>query len=155
MMWLPNITVLSQFFRCYAVDIIGDFGRSELDSVRHYPKNAKQYSFWLTEILQSLKIEAVSLMGISHGCYIAANHAALMPHTINKLVLISPSAVVLTLNRVLPRIIHYLLIPSENNRRQLTEWLLGQSAATRAEYYEQIYRGLEGRPKVPIPLIIP
>jgi pimeloyl-ACP methyl ester carboxylesterase len=90
--WLPNIEDLSEQYRTYAVDIVGDFGRSiytrELES-------AADYSKWLDELLDGLGLEHdVNLVGLSYGGWISARYAIRSPARLDKLVLIAPAGTV-------------------------------------------------------------
>ena len=46
-MWFPNIADLSREYRVYALDIIGDAGKSV---VSFPPKNKSDYALWLTDV---------------------------------------------------------------------------------------------------------
>ena len=153
-MWSPNIAALSRAFRCYAVDLIGDYGKSELHDIRKYPKVGKDYSTWLRELFSNLGIEKAHLLGFSHGGFAAINHAVYAPGQINKLILLAPSGLEITFRKVLPRIFFYLFFPSEKNRQTLANWLVGDNPNLKEDFYEQIYLGLKGRPKVPIPILV-
>ena len=59
---------LSRHFRCYAVDVIGQPGKSTT------PREAldrQQFAAWLTELLDGLAVPRVSLVGCSFGGYLA------------------------------------------------------------------------------------
>jgi pimeloyl-ACP methyl ester carboxylesterase len=47
MMWLPNIETLSKHFHCFALDLIGDHGKSRLIDAKVYPRSGREYSIWL------------------------------------------------------------------------------------------------------------
>ena len=49
-MWFPNVAELSKIHRIYAINTIGDLGKSELSDMDHYPKNGQNYIEWLNEI---------------------------------------------------------------------------------------------------------
>ena len=90
--WLPNIRALSQSYRTYAVDIVGDHGRSvytrELQS-------AGDYSNWLDDLLDGLGLERdINLVGLSYGGWISASYALRAPNRLRKVVLLAPAATV-------------------------------------------------------------
>jgi pimeloyl-ACP methyl ester carboxylesterase len=88
--WKPNIETLSQRFRTYAVDVIGEINMSE--PVRPL-KNKRDCSEWVSDLLNSLQIKRASLVGASLGGFFALDQAVLDPDRIEKIVLISPANV--------------------------------------------------------------
>ena len=90
--WVPNITALSEHYRTYAVDIVGDHGRSI--HARHL-ESAADYSKWLDDLLDGLGLERdVNLAGISYGGWIAARYALHSGDRLDKVVLIAPAGTV-------------------------------------------------------------
>jgi pimeloyl-ACP methyl ester carboxylesterase len=93
-MWAPNIAELSKGHRVYAIDIIGQPGKS----VTNEPiRNAVDYVAWLTAILDVLQLQKVSLAGMSYGGWVALNYAIKAPQRVQSLVLLSPAASLLPL----------------------------------------------------------
>jgi pimeloyl-ACP methyl ester carboxylesterase len=154
MMWLPNAVAFSRYFHCYAVDVIGDYGRSRLADPRRYPHSGRDYSCWLKEVSSELGTEKAHYLAASHGGFAAIHQAIHAPERVGKLILIAPSGLVLTLRKVLPKIFHYLIFPSDANREALVNWFLGESPAVGEAFHRQLQLGLLGRPKVPIPILI-
>lgn len=152
--WLPNIAAFSQKYRCYAVDLIGDYGKSELADPRHYPRVGRDYSTWLRQVFEELGIDQAHLLGLSHGGFAAINHAVYAPKQIRKLILLAPSGLEITLRKVLPKIFSYLFFPTDKNRRSLVEWFLENSPKMREDFLEQFDLGLQGRPKTAIPILV-
>ena len=63
-MWLANAPVWSQSYRIYAIDIMGDFGKSEC----HRPiKTSLELNSWLNEVLDALNVDDIYLIGHSMG----------------------------------------------------------------------------------------
>jgi pimeloyl-ACP methyl ester carboxylesterase len=94
-MWSANVGDLSQEYRVYAVDIIGQPGKSI--PARTFKKRDDLVP-WFTELLDALKLQKVYLVGQSYGGWFALNYALRMPERVNKLALISPAACFLPLN---------------------------------------------------------
>jgi pimeloyl-ACP methyl ester carboxylesterase len=88
-MWIPMIATLSQTYRVYALDTIGDLGKSKLT---HRLEKPDDYIVWLKDVIHELQIEPVNLVGFSQGGWIALNFAIHSPQTLSKLILISPNA---------------------------------------------------------------
>lgn len=85
--WVYNIADLSQSFRTYAVDTLGDIGKSKPTCL---PKSREDYAAWLLEVLEQLKIEKVDLLGLSYGGFLAANFALAHAERVNRIVLLAP-----------------------------------------------------------------
>ncbi len=78
---------LSKEFKVYAVDIIGDYGRSYLSTPITEPRD---YVLWLNDLFNKLKLgKSTNLMGTSMGAWLLSLYAAEYG-TRGKLVLISP-----------------------------------------------------------------
>jgi pimeloyl-ACP methyl ester carboxylesterase len=88
--WAPNISELSRQYRIFAVDTIGDQGRSIVR--RDYPKSGEEYAHWVMDLLDATGHESAILMGCSMGGWIAHNAAVYYPDKTDALILISPAA---------------------------------------------------------------
>jgi pimeloyl-ACP methyl ester carboxylesterase len=86
-MWAPNIADLSKDHRVYAIDVMGQPGKSIPDEPI---RNDADYVGWLTATLTWLHLSRISLVGMSFGGWIALNYAAAEPERVRKLVLLSP-----------------------------------------------------------------
>lgn len=73
--WIHNIEGLSRSLRVYAVDIIGDAGRSE--GAR--PGSEAAYCAWLEDVLVGLDRPAMGLCGASFGAWLAAAYLRRSP----------------------------------------------------------------------------
>jgi len=154
MMWLPNIAALSRHFHCFALDVIGDYGKSQLTHPRYYPRSGKDYSIWLRQMYEGLGITEACLVGASNGGFVAISHALYAPEQVSKLFLMAPSGIEVTLKKVLPRIFYYLIFPTEENRQTLIHWFLGKDQNVQDAFYQQMWLAMQGLPKVPIPILI-
>lgn len=87
--WLPNIAALSQNFRTYAVDILGEPGKSvQTRSL----KNISDVGDWLLDVLDKLDIQRISMAGHSFGGWITVGFALHAPERLNRIVLLAPAA---------------------------------------------------------------
>lgn len=89
--WYRNVEALSQTYRVYAVDVVGEGNKSRpvkpitsLDDFLH----------WFTEVIDALGIDTLYLAGNSYGGFTAAYYAMKLPDRIRKLVLIGPAATI-------------------------------------------------------------
>jgi pimeloyl-ACP methyl ester carboxylesterase len=85
--WFYNVACLSQHYFVYAVDTLGDVGKSIPE---HLPANRSDYANWLNDLLAHLKIEKAALMGISYGGFLCVNFALYFPEHVGRLVLLCP-----------------------------------------------------------------
>jgi pimeloyl-ACP methyl ester carboxylesterase len=85
--WIYNIANLSQAFRTYAIDTIGDIGKSK---PIHLPNNREDYARWLLEIFDQLNLEQADLMGLSYGGFLAVNFTLAYPERVKRIVLLAP-----------------------------------------------------------------
>lgn len=63
-MWLPNVQVLGQQHRIYALEILGDANRSTISQV---PRNPEEVAQWFNEVLDQLGVPKAHLVGLSLG----------------------------------------------------------------------------------------
>jgi pimeloyl-ACP methyl ester carboxylesterase len=87
--WSPVIGDLSGPFRSYAVDVLGDFGRSVPTNP---PKTEVELAAWLGQALDRLGLARVCLLGWSFGGFVATNFAAREPRRVERLALLAPFA---------------------------------------------------------------
>ena len=85
--WSPIIGDLSRNFRTYAVDVIGDIGKS---IPTNPPRTLQDFAQWLIEVYEELGIERARVLGWSFGGFIAANFAIHEPQCVEKLALLAP-----------------------------------------------------------------
>jgi len=88
--WSSIIAPLSEKHRVYALDTIGDFGRSELADPDRYPKKGRDYNAWLDDVYAKLEITRADVVAGSMGGWIAMNHAIYAPERVRRLVLLGP-----------------------------------------------------------------
>ena len=87
--WFNNVGDLSRTHRVYAVDQIGDAGRSVHDG--HPIRGVKDFMAWLDGLFDSLGLHGAALGGHSYGAWLALNYALHAPQQISKLVLLDPT----------------------------------------------------------------
>lgn len=85
-MWLYNVVALSKHFRIYAIDIIGEAGKS----AGTRPTVMTEYSQWLKEVFDALGISKAEICGASLGGTLAHQFALTFPQHVNSLILFAP-----------------------------------------------------------------
>jgi pimeloyl-ACP methyl ester carboxylesterase len=88
--WSSIIAAVSEYRRAYALDTIGDVGKSVLADPDRYPKRGRDYSAWLDDVFTGLDITVADMVAGSMGGWIAMNHAIYAPERIRRLVLLGP-----------------------------------------------------------------
>lgn len=88
--WSPLFPALVQRHRIYALDTIGDVGRSELDDFDVYPKKGPDLSVWLDDVYGELGISDADVIGASNGGWVAMHRAINAPRSVRRLVLLGP-----------------------------------------------------------------
>jgi pimeloyl-ACP methyl ester carboxylesterase len=93
--WFANIAELSANHRVYAVDAIGDAGKSIAKCLL---EKRLDYAEWLREVFDGLNIEKGYLLGHSYGGWLALNMALAYPDRLRKIVLLAPAASIYPMN---------------------------------------------------------
>ncbi len=88
-MWYPIISQLSAHYRTYALDTIGDGGKSILSQTL---KKRADYAGWLEDVLDGLRVEEAYVAGLSYGGWLSLNLALCAPRRVKKLALLAPAA---------------------------------------------------------------
>src|SRR5690606_27129965 len=79
LVWRPNVEGLSRQFRVYAIDIIGQGGRSASSQLLY---KRQQMTNWMCELFDALGIEQAALVGNSYGGFLALTQALLAPERV-------------------------------------------------------------------------
>lgn len=99
--WFANVAAWARTRRVYAVDLIGEAGRSVPDASRPI-RSVADLTVWLDALLDGLRADAdtavdlgghaaVDLGGHSYGAWIALHYALHAPHRVRRLVLVDPT----------------------------------------------------------------
>lgn len=116
-MWFPNIGALSSACRVYAVDIIGEPGRSRQSRLL---RDREDCADWLGDVMQGLDLERTDIVGSSYGGWHTLNFSFFFPDKVKKIVVLAPDASILPLSWpvfLLLRLLPYLPIKPNPLRR--------------------------------------
>lgn len=149
--WLPNVAELSKKYRVYAINTIGDLGKSELLDFNNYPKNGKNYSEWLNEVMDELQIDKCDVVAGSMGGWIAMNFAIHSPNKINHLVLLGPAGIKSNTFGIMRRLFKVMFFPTQKNKEAITKWTLGDSQKVNDELAVYMNTALNCEGRLPIP----
>jgi len=139
--WYSNVAALSRHFRIYALDAIGQVGRS----VRTHPRMTRaEYAAWLVEVLNALKIESASVMGHSYGGWLTLNLALAFPERIDRMVLLSPAgSFAPILWEFYLRGLAAALIPIRSLSYSVVQWTTTMPSVRGQAIVEQFVMGIE------------
>ncbi|OZE03137.1 alpha/beta hydrolase [Rhodococcus sp. 05-2255-3B1] len=119
--WFANVAAFSRHYRVYAVDLMGDVGRSvpgerAIDSV-------EELLGWVTAVLDELNLPTAALCGHSYGAMIALAYALRNDSRVDALTLLDPNACFGSMSpRYLLHAIPILLSPNEKRQRRFVAW---------------------------------
>ncbi|WP_137701463.1 alpha/beta fold hydrolase [Marimonas lutisalis] len=133
--WKWNAAALGSRYRLFAVDLIGDVGKSDYADPAHVMKTGRDQADLYAEIADLLGIARAPVIGASEGGFVASNFALYHPDRVEKLVLLGPmgysgatSAIaVITLAQLFP-------LPSV--QRFTFRWAFSGDAKLQADYTE-------------------
>jgi len=89
-MWLRDMEEYSKNYRVYAIDILGEPGKSDENRPSLI---GSHYADWLKDIFNDLSLEKANIVGISLGAWLAIKFSVSYPEMVSKLVLLCPSGV--------------------------------------------------------------
>jgi pimeloyl-ACP methyl ester carboxylesterase len=155
--WSSIIAPLSEKRRVYALDTIGDFGRSELADPDRYPKKGRDYSAWLDDVCEQLAITQTDVVAGSMGGWIAMNHAIYAPDRVRRLVLLGPMGLPpwrATLAVLIP-FVWYVMRPTEAKFDRIIVRSLGEGERANREFRPWMRLMGKGKARVGQPFRIP
>lgn len=85
--WSPIIGELSSRYRTYAVDIIGDVGRTVPTNP---PRTEQEFAQWLVQVYLQLGVDRARLLAWSFGGWVGTNFAMHEQARVEKLALLAP-----------------------------------------------------------------
>ena len=104
--WAGEVAEYSRHFRVYAIDILGEPGKSSHNRLRW---DSLDYAEWLNDLLTALAIKKTSIVGLSQGAWTALRFATCYPEKIEKLVLLTPAGIVPTKVNFILKAVFYSL----------------------------------------------
>jgi len=141
-MWYPNIEQLMKERFVYAVDVMGDFGKSKpLTAI----KTRKEAALWLLEVIDGLQLQATDLAGHSMGGFLALNFALAIPKRVSKLLLYAPVGSFYKVNPLFfVKIYPALLFRTEQLIDKAFLWFSGKNEPLHPIFRNQIIAGYRG-----------
>ena len=138
-MWVPNVADFSRDYRVYAIDVMGQPGKS----IPEEPiRNRDDYAAWLAATLDGLHLDRISLVGQSFGGWLALNFAIAAPERVQKLVLLSAGGFLPMAQQFTLRGMVMAWFPTRATVNWFMRWL-GITAADAAPILELMYLGVK------------
>lgn len=118
--WFNNVADLARDHRVYAVDPIGDAGRSRLEQPI---KDRQDLMTWLDGVLDGLGLLGAAVIGHSYGAWIALSYALHAPQRVRSLVLLDPTQCFAGLRAgYLLRAVPLFVRPTTRGMQRLLRW---------------------------------
>lgn len=133
--WKYNAGRLSETYRVFAVDLIGDVGKSALRSMDHRLRTKADQADLYAEIVDSLGIESAFVVGASEGGFVATNLALRRPERVRKLALLAPMGYAGAVGAIV-RIVVTQLFPLRPLQDATFAWAFSRNPALLAEFGE-------------------
>ncbi len=124
-MWYPNIESLSKDFRVYAVDTIGDLGKSAISSIM---KTREEAALWVSDVITGLQLQSAIFMGHSMGGWLTLNFALHSPEKVQKMILLAPAAGIhKNTPKFLLKVYPAIVLPTVSRIRKELSWFMSRS----------------------------
>jgi len=139
--WTPNINVLAQHHRVYAIDLVG-FGRSDKPSM---PYSFSYMARFVNDFIQAQHIDRATVIGHSLGGGVSLQFTIQFPDRVEKLVLVSSGGLGRELNLLLrlatlPVIGELLTRPSRKRTAQFLKECIHDPALVTDDLVELFYQ---------------
>jgi pimeloyl-ACP methyl ester carboxylesterase len=133
--WKFNVEELSQYYRTYAIDTLGDVGKSEYTDLNNIMKNGEDQAHLYAEIADQLGIEKAVVVGASDGGAIASHFAIHYPERVERLVLMGPMGYAGATESII-RIMFTSFFPLESIQKATFKWAFSDSEVLIEEFGE-------------------
>lgn len=133
--WKFNVADFSQDYRTYAIDLIGDAGKSEFANLTHILKTRQDQADLYADICDKLGLEKVYVVGASEGGFIGSNFALYYPERVEKLALLGPMGYAGATETV-TRIMLTQFFPLKQVQESMLHWAFGDGPELNEEVGE-------------------
>lgn len=120
LLWAPAVSYLSRHFRTYAIDVIGESGKSAPNRPSY---NGCAYGEWMEDVLDALKVERANMAGTSRGGWLVVTIARCVPQRIQRLIPMCAEGIAPTSLRFLLHMLPVLLAPGRATVTRLLRFL--------------------------------
>ncbi len=120
LLWATSIPYLSQHFRTYALDVIGESGKSAPNRPTY---QGPAYGEWLVDVLDALQIERASIAGTSRGGWLTLKMAHFAPERVHSIVPLCAEGIAPIRLQFFWHILPVLAFPSRKSVSRLLRFL--------------------------------
>ncbi len=153
--WKFNFAELAKNYRTYAIDLIGDAGKSEFADLNNVMRTGQDQANLYSELMDSLGIETAYVIGASEGGFIGSNLSYYYPERVKKLALLGPMGYS-GAGKSAARIAFAQFFPIKPIQRATFKWAFGESKVCQKEFGEWFITFMAHVfPKKVPPLILP
>mgnify|MGYP005986365349 FL=1 len=122
--WFANVAALARHYRVYALDLMGDVGRSVPGETSI--GSVDELLDWLSTVLDGLDLPTAAICGHSYGAMIALAYSLRNGSRVEALTLLDPNGCFGPMSpRYLLHAIPILLSPNDTRQRRFVEWETG------------------------------
>ncbi|MEE2034009.1 alpha/beta fold hydrolase [Rhodococcus chondri] len=122
--WFANVATLAEGYHVYAVDLMGDVGRSVPSGTPL--RTVDDLMSWLDTVVDAIGETGLRLVGHSYGAMIALAYALRAPERVRTLTLLDPNSCFAGMRApYLARAVPLLLRPTEQRQRNFIRWETG------------------------------
>ncbi|MFC4602858.1 alpha/beta fold hydrolase [Rhodococcus kronopolitis] len=119
--WFANVAALAERHRVFAVDLLGDAGRSAVGATP--PRTTADLTTWLDTVVTQAGLDEFGLVGHSYGAMIALAYALREPGRVQNLVLLDPNSCFARMRaQYLAHALPLLMRPTESRQRDFIRW---------------------------------
>jgi pimeloyl-ACP methyl ester carboxylesterase len=120
LLWAPAITRLSRNLRTYAVDVIGESGKSAPNRPSY---KGPAYGEWMVDVFDALGIDRANVAGTSRGGWLTLKIASFAPERVRRIVPMSAEGIASVRLRFLMRMFPVLAFPGRKTVSGLMRFL--------------------------------
>ncbi len=136
-MWGANIGALSQSFRVYCLDTLGDWGRS---STKRPTMFHDDLLVWLEHVREALGLTSFFLGGMSYGGLLTLRYAAKYPERVKRIALMAPGGLLSISLPFMWRALPILLYPRFGTVYPYMAWASVSKMRQEDAFYQAFFR---------------
>lgn len=140
MMWRRQLAALARQYRVYALDVIGQSGKS---APSRPWKSGMGYAEWLGDVLDALHVQQACFVGISNGAWLTLKFASRTPERVKKAALLSAAGFLPVSAEALGKLLllysGFLLIPSHSSAYRLARFFAAPDVPLLDEVSDLMY----------------
>lgn len=150
--WRCNVADLNKYYRTYAVDSIGDVGKSVLADLKNPLSGGENIARFYSDVTDKLGLQEAFVVGASVGGYMGTEYALHAPERVKKLALLCPMGYGHT-NQTIALMVLAQAFPLNWIQQKTSEWALGTAPHVQQEFnpwFVEVISGTMPKPTPPV-----